>query len=106
MADRRSLWAATVGLGEERRSDRTEGRYAQWREPLDHDRRARESRHIGGDASTMSDKSLPDELSETMEKAILLEYWNIFWTVTVIVTMGLVLGQSQTMKTAWIEDAL
>ncbi len=54
----------------------------------------------------MSDKSLPDELSETMEKAILLEYWNIFWTVTVIVTMGLVLGQSQTMKTAWIEDTL
>ncbi|OAN58911.1 cation transporter [Sphingobium sp. TCM1] len=54
----------------------------------------------------MSETSLPDELSEPLEKAIRLEYWNIFWTLTVIVVMGLVLGQSQTMKTAWIEDTL
>lgn len=54
----------------------------------------------------MSDTSLPQELRETMARAIRLEYWNIFWTLTIIVTMGLVLGQSQTMKTAWIEDTL
>ena len=54
----------------------------------------------------MSDTSLPDELRETMARAVRLEYWNIFWTLTIIVTMGLVLGQSQTMKTAWIEDTL
>ncbi|MDG2514889.1 MULTISPECIES: cation transporter [Sphingobium] len=54
----------------------------------------------------MSDTSLPDELREPMARAVRLEYWNIFWTLTIIVTMGLVLGQSQTMKTAWIEDTL
>ncbi|WP_313325298.1 cobalt transporter [Sphingobium yanoikuyae] len=54
----------------------------------------------------MSDTSLPDALRETMARAVRLEYWNIFWTLSIIVTMGLVLGQSQTMKTAWIEDTL
>eukprot|EP00456_Euglypha_rotunda_P037389 TRINITY_DN2872_c0_g1_i3.p1 TRINITY_DN2872_c0_g1~~TRINITY_DN2872_c0_g1_i3.p1 ORF type:complete len:309 (-),score=48.91 TRINITY_DN2872_c0_g1_i3:706-1632(-) len=50
--------------------------------------------------------SLPDELRDTMRAAIKLEYWNLFWTSTIIVVMGLVLGQSQTMKTAWVEDTL
>lgn len=54
----------------------------------------------------MSDNSLPDELRDVMRRAIRLEYWNLFWTATIIATMGLVLGQSQTMKTAWIEDTL
>ena len=54
----------------------------------------------------MSDNSLPDELERAMGRAIRLEYWNIFWTMTVIATMGMVLGQSETMKTAWIEDSL
>ena len=54
----------------------------------------------------MSQSSLPQELREPMARAIRLEYWNIFWTLTIIVTMGLVLGQSETMKTAWIEDTL
>ncbi|NIJ36355.1 divalent metal cation (Fe/Co/Zn/Cd) transporter [Sphingopyxis panaciterrae] len=50
--------------------------------------------------------SLPPALRETLKRAERLECWNIFWTVTIIVVMGLVLGQSQTMKTAWIEDTL
>ncbi|WP_260929183.1 cation transporter [Novosphingobium sp. 9] len=50
--------------------------------------------------------SLPTELRNTMRAAIRLEYWNLFWTSTIIVVMGLVLGQSQTMKTAWVEDTL
>lgn len=54
----------------------------------------------------MSETSLPQELHDAMAKAVRLEYWNIFWTLTIIVTMGLVLGQSETMKTAWIEDTL
>ncbi|MET0365018.1 MAG: cation transporter [Sphingobium sp.] len=54
----------------------------------------------------MRDKSLPQELAATMHKAIRLEYWNLFWTATIIAAMGLVLGQSQTMKTAWVEDTL
>ncbi len=50
--------------------------------------------------------SLPNELRDTMRAAIRLEYWNLFWTSTIIIVMGLVLGQSQTMKTAWVEDTL
>ncbi|MET0371666.1 MAG: cation transporter [Sphingobium sp.] len=54
----------------------------------------------------MTDNSLPAELEEPLKQAIRLEYWNIFWTITIIVAMGLVLGQSETMKTAWVEDTL
>lgn len=54
----------------------------------------------------MSESSIPSELDATFAKAIRLEYWNIFWTITIVVIMGLVLGQSQTMKTAWAEDTL
>ena len=51
-------------------------------------------------------ESLPPDLRETLRRAERLEYWNIFWTVTIIAVMGVVVGQSQTMKTAWIEDTL
>ncbi len=50
--------------------------------------------------------SLPNELRDTMRAAIRLEYWNLFWTATIVVVMGLVMGQSETMKTAWVEDTL
>lgn len=49
---------------------------------------------------------LPDELRAPMRRAIRLEYWNIAWTISIITVMGLVLGQSETMKTAWVEDTL
>ncbi len=48
----------------------------------------------------MSANSLPSELRDTMRKAVRLEYWNLFWTATIILVMSLVLGQSETMKTA------
>lgn len=54
----------------------------------------------------MTNPHLPAELEATMRKAVVLEYWNLFWSTTIIIAMGLVLGQSQTMKTAWIEDTL
>ncbi|AHE52861.1 hypothetical protein NX02_05620 [Sphingomonas sanxanigenens DSM 19645 = NX02] len=41
-----------------------------------------------------------------MRRAVRLEWWNIAWTISIVGVMGLVLGQSQTMKTAWIEDML
>jgi cobalt-zinc-cadmium efflux system protein len=50
--------------------------------------------------------ALPPDIRKTLQRAVRLEWWNIFWTVTVVAVMGLVLGQSQTMKTAWIEDTL
>lgn len=50
--------------------------------------------------------SLPDELKQPMARAIRLQWWNIGWTLSIVVVMGLVLGSSQTMKTAWTEDLL
>jgi divalent metal cation (Fe/Co/Zn/Cd) transporter len=52
------------------------------------------------------ENSLPEPLREDMARAVRLEYWNIGLSLSIIVVMGLVLGQSQTMKTAWIEDSL
>jgi cobalt-zinc-cadmium efflux system protein len=49
---------------------------------------------------------LPPEIRTALKRAERLEWWNIFWTLSIIAVMGLVLGQSQTMKTAWIEDTL
>lgn len=54
----------------------------------------------------MRDSGIPRELDQPFTRAIRLEYWNIFWTLTIVTVMGLVLGQSQTMKTAWVEDTL
>jgi cobalt-zinc-cadmium efflux system protein len=41
-----------------------------------------------------------------MSRAVRLEWWHIGWTISIVIVMGLVMGQSQTMKTAWTEDAL
>lgn len=49
---------------------------------------------------------LPPHIVQALRKAERLEYWNIFWTISIVVSMGLVMGQSQTMKTAWVEDTL
>lgn len=49
---------------------------------------------------------LPPRLQRVARRAERLEWWSIFWTVTVIVVMGLSMGSSQTMKTAWVEDCL
>lgn len=52
------------------------------------------------------DGVVPPELREPMKRAVRLEWWNIGFTISIIVVMGLVLGNSQTMKTAWVEDTL
>ena len=49
---------------------------------------------------------LPEDLRETLRRAKRLEWFNIGFTISIIVVMGLVLGQSQAMKTAWVEDTL
>jgi divalent metal cation (Fe/Co/Zn/Cd) transporter len=53
-----------------------------------------------------SDGAVPPPLREPMRRAVRLEWWNIGFTISIVVVMGLVLGNSQTMKTAWIEDTL
>lgn len=48
----------------------------------------------------------PAQIRKDIEAAKALEWWNIGWTISIIVAMGLAAGGSQAMKTAWIEDTL
>jgi len=48
----------------------------------------------------------PPEIRADLGKAVRLEYWNIGWTASIVLAMGLAMGGSQAMKTAWIEDML
>jgi ribosomal protein L32 len=73
---------------------------------LDHAARARGERGRRGGLFMITDAGLPAELQEPMRRAVRLEWWNIGFTISIVVVMGLVLGNSQTMKTAWIEDTL
>lgn len=48
----------------------------------------------------------PREIREAMKSARRLEWWNIGWTVTYVTAIGLAMGSSQAMRTAWVEDML
>lgn len=48
----------------------------------------------------------PPEQTAAMEKARRLEWWTIAYLISVIVLTYLVMGSSQAMKTAWMEDML
>ena len=48
----------------------------------------------------------PPEIREDMAAARRLEWWNIGWTLTYVAVLGLAMGSSQAMRTAWIEDML
>lgn len=48
----------------------------------------------------------PSPIRADMKAARRLEWWNIGWTVSIVVAMGLAMGGSQAKKTAWIEDTL
>ena len=50
--------------------------------------------------------SRPISPDEAMRRAKRLCWWQLAWFVSVVAVMGAVMGQSQTMKTAWIEDML
>lgn len=52
------------------------------------------------------ENAMPAPLQADMRRAIRLEWWNIGWSTSIIIVMGLVMGQSQAMKTAWVEDTL
>lgn len=51
-------------------------------------------------------KGHPREIRDDIAAARRLEYWNIAWSISIVVAMGLAMGSSQAMKTAWIEDTL
>ena len=48
----------------------------------------------------------PEEMREKEARARRLEYWSIFFLLTITAVMYFVMGSSQAMKTAWIEDVL
>lgn len=48
----------------------------------------------------------PPEIRADIAGARRLAKWNIAWSTSVVVAMGLVMGSSQAMKTAWVEDLL
>ncbi|WBU59673.1 cation transporter [Paracoccus albus] len=49
---------------------------------------------------------IPDEIARKLHRAARLEWWSIFWLLTIITVMYFAMGSSQAMKTAWIEDTL
>ena len=51
-------------------------------------------------------KGHPPAIRSDLERAQRLEWWNIGWSVSIIVAMGFAMGGSQAMKTAWVEDTL
>lgn len=50
--------------------------------------------------------ALPPEQRAAFESAVRLNWWQIGWVATIVIVMGLAMGGSQAMKTAWIEDLL
>ncbi|MCA0851281.1 cation transporter [Salipiger thiooxidans] len=49
---------------------------------------------------------IPEEIERKLRRAGRLEWWSIFWLLTIIAVMYFAMGSSQAMKTAWIEDTL
>jgi cation diffusion facilitator family transporter len=49
---------------------------------------------------------VPQEIEADLRRARRLAWWTIGWMISIIVLMGLVMGSSQAMKTAFIEDLL
>lgn len=49
---------------------------------------------------------MPPEIERKLRHAARLEWWSIFWLLTIIAVMYFAMGSSQAMKSAWIEDTL
>ena len=50
--------------------------------------------------------TIPAEIEADIKRAVRLEMWTIAWMISIITLIGLTMGSSQAMKTAWIEDIL
>ena len=48
--------------------------------------------------------NFPSEIESDMRHAIRLEWWTIGWQFSIVAIMFLVMGSSQAMKSAWLED--
>lgn len=56
--------------------------------------------------NAVNDRPLPEHVTKQLAKARRLEWWSLFFLLTIVLAMGLAAGASQTMKSAWIEDLL
>ncbi|MBB5687548.1 cation transporter [Sphingobium boeckii] len=54
----------------------------------------------------MRHRGHPAAIRQDMARAVRLEWWNVGWTISIIIVMGITMGGSQAMKTAWVEDTL
>lgn len=55
----------------------------------------------------MSDRpTLPPHIRQSLDRARRLEWWTLGWLVSIVAVMALVMGSSQAMQAAWIEDML
>jgi cobalt-zinc-cadmium efflux system protein len=50
--------------------------------------------------------TIPAEIEADIRRAVHLELWTIAWMASIILLIGLAMGSSQAMKTAWVEDVL
>jgi cation diffusion facilitator family transporter len=50
--------------------------------------------------------TIPPEIEADLKRAVRLEWWTIAWMASIITLIGLAMGSSQAMKTAWVEDVL
>ena len=49
---------------------------------------------------------IPDAIAGDIARSKRLEIWTLLWIGSIVVVMGLVMGSSQAMKSAWVEDVL
>lgn len=54
----------------------------------------------------IANSHIPDEVQKGLARGRKLCLWTLFWLSGIAVLMYLVMGQSQAMKTAFIEDVL
>jgi cation diffusion facilitator family transporter len=52
------------------------------------------------------DYELPPEKEAALQRARRVEWWTIFFLLTIIIVVGLSMGMSQTMKAMWVEDTV
>src|SRR5215203_3700825 len=63
------------------------------------DNRRRKRRHE-------NEYNLPPDKMEALERVRRLEYWSVFFLLTIILALGFTMGSSQAMKAMWTEDFL
>ncbi len=50
--------------------------------------------------------AVPEKIEPHLRHGVRLEWWTLAWQASIVVVMYLVMGSSQAMKSAWLEDLL